>query len=415
MITPKRHAFAMVANAKYLRGLETLLKSIYANVPNATCYVANIDLPAQWFKQVRRKVAPFGGQIVDCRFLEGEFDQYPDIVGVPSLTYARFLLPDRVAEDRVLYLDVDTLVTRDVSGLFATDLGENVLAAANNVTSIDGELKNEFNSGVMLIDCVRWRNEGLSSKLFSWMDEHKDEIKFADQQVLNDYFAGHFTTIDKTYNLMIGQDQWATAYKIPGYDQVSVEPYPAIAHYIGPQKPWKYDSAVRLIDLWWDYSTLEWTEIQAKWHNHMAMPTKPAPRTRPLLLTLTESAAIETLEDLAKALPECDFVVAAYTVVAPELARLRQYTNVSIIALVNPPLLAEYLKQTDLYLDINYGSRPGLEFDGQGFGVREWAHAYQVPVLQYDDNNDELGDEVLPAGDYQAMAATVRRLLKERG
>ena len=402
----EKYAFAMVADAGYLTQVETLLKSIYLNVPRAVCYVLNADLPTEWFKRIRRLIKPIGGEIVDCRLREDQFDQYPVIENLSPITYARFMVPDYVKEDRVLYLDVDTLVTTDLSALFATDFGEYALAAAYNVTSVAGELKDEFNSGVLLLDCQKWRAAQLGKQLYAYLEQHKESITFADQQVLNEFFLHQFVPLDKTYNLMIGQDQWSLFYDIPGYEQVNVHPYPAIVHYVGPRKPWRYDSATRLMELWWYYRLLEWTTVVKKWQLNLASPHDARPKQRPMLLTLTDSAALETLEDLVQALPTYDFVIAAYTEIAPELARFRQYDNVTVLAVVAPELLQEYVAQADVYLDINYGRK-----DEQ---ILTWMEERGIPVLRYADQANRYATQVIPAQDVSAMVAAIRQAVNRK-
>lgn len=45
--------------------------------------------------------------------------------------------------------------------------------------------KKYFNSGVLLIDCVKWRNEGLVDTLLQTVEEYGDQVLYGDQCILN--------------------------------------------------------------------------------------------------------------------------------------------------------------------------------------------------------------------------------------
>ena len=396
--------FAMACDANYLPQLETLLKSIYLNVPNATCYVLNGDLPAQWFKRVRRRLVPFGGQIFDCKIDAQRFAAYPTVFEISPITYARFLVPEVVPAARVLYLDVDTLVTADVSPLFELDLKANVIGAACNMEAATGKQPDRFNSGVLLIDCEAWRKQAITPALFARLETAPEKVTFADQQVLNEYFAGQFYRLDKTYNFML-MDQWQVSYTTPGYAAVALEPLPAIMHYIGWRKPWRYRAMGRTHRLWWDYRFLEWHQIADKWQLFPTSHLHASRDPRPVILTLTNSYAIEDLEELLQRLPQYLFVVAAYTETAPELGRLRSYDNLELVEMITPEPLAEWLARATLYLDINYGEKD------QAF--RQQVVAQVLPILGYADQDNVPEAQVIPTRDVDAMVAAIKRVVNQ--
>ena len=78
------------------------------------------------------------------------------------------LLPDL---DKVLYLDGDILVRKNLAPIFDLDLGEKVLAAAPDTgvisfpRPIHAEVKRYFNSGVMLLNLKKMRAEDYAARL----------------------------------------------------------------------------------------------------------------------------------------------------------------------------------------------------------------------------------------------------------
>ncbi|MGO2195902.1 MAG: glycosyltransferase [Lactococcus lactis] len=73
---------------------------------------------------------------------------------------------------RVLYLDCDTVIVDDIQELMTLDLSNNVIAALKDAFSRhyrkNIELKDNdimFNSGVMLIDLKKWREENIENRI----------------------------------------------------------------------------------------------------------------------------------------------------------------------------------------------------------------------------------------------------------
>jgi len=90
----------------------------------------------------------------------------------------------------VLYLDCDLVVSGDLEGLWQTDLQGSYLAAVPEpylVTSHWGFGPEDtyFNSGVLLIDVARWREENLLPALLQFAEAHSSDFDCHDQDVLN--------------------------------------------------------------------------------------------------------------------------------------------------------------------------------------------------------------------------------------
>ena len=149
-------------------------------------------------------------------------DQYTEAM------YFRFLLPDIVRADRVIYLDCDTLVRRSLRALYATDLQGMALAAAvdhglvhhmrghampvlyegsylalddyaRDVLQFDLIRTSYFNSGVLVIDLARWRDQDLSARCIAFCRAHAGLV-MADQDALNHVLQGAFAHLDPRWN-----------------------------------------------------------------------------------------------------------------------------------------------------------------------------------------------------------------------
>ena len=89
------------------------------------------------------------------------------------LSYAaffRYFIADEVIEDRVLYLDSDTIVNAKLDDLFYLDLQGYAIAAVQDFDQ-SGWLTT-FNSGVMVIDTKKWRENRLTQSLLELTAQH---------------------------------------------------------------------------------------------------------------------------------------------------------------------------------------------------------------------------------------------------
>jgi len=140
-----------------------------------------------------------------------------DNSGFPPTVYLRVFSPYVVDEqlDKLLYLDVDTIVQDDISKLWHTPLGDYTVAAAQDVgktvscewggipnykeLGLDADTM-YFNSGVLLINPKKWRAEGISAKVIQALSDHKKHVRLADQYGLNVVLANRWMQLDPRWN-----------------------------------------------------------------------------------------------------------------------------------------------------------------------------------------------------------------------
>jgi len=112
--------------------------------------------------------------------------------------YAYCFFPELFPEihGNLVYIDWDTLVTRDLEELFAMDLSKDgsVLAAVNEAPR-SAHLRLEpdwpaaagdyFNNGIMVIDTDAWRRENASNRIRLWYGRHKELCTLVEQDATN--------------------------------------------------------------------------------------------------------------------------------------------------------------------------------------------------------------------------------------
>lgn len=119
------------------------------------------------------------------------------------------------------------------------------------------------------------------------------------------------------------------------------------------------------------------------------------------LLTVTNSQDLEQIEYLVEQLPECDFNIAARTLMGPRLTNLAEKENVYLYPASDSEKIDKLLDKTDLYLDINYGG----EVDGVFNGLLE----KNIPSFAfYKTQNGEKGQYLFSIRNVDAMVAAIR-------
>ncbi|MDH6308292.1 lipopolysaccharide biosynthesis glycosyltransferase [Dysgonomonas sp. PFB1-18] len=169
----------------------------------------------------------------------GDFEGLKSLHG-NKFAYAKLLIPELVGENKVIYLDLDILVNTDIVGLYNLPLYDYIVAAVIECrmsNTLEKTLYNSleidmnaayFNSGIMVIDCKRWRENRITEKCLEFAEQHSDKLKTADQTVLNYYFYNNFQKLPHKFNIMIS-------------NRISYKEYAlqeGIYHFYGRPKPW---------------------------------------------------------------------------------------------------------------------------------------------------------------------------------
>ena len=126
-------------------------------------------------------------------------------------SYARLFVGEMLPEDvdRLLYFDCDILVNGDISSLWNTNLGDNIIGAVQD--QVFGEIKvavglnvNDpyFNAGILLINIEKWRKENLTNLSKDFIESHNGCVIHHDQGVLNGLLKNRWKRLPLKYNVM---------------------------------------------------------------------------------------------------------------------------------------------------------------------------------------------------------------------
>ncbi len=155
------------------------------------------------------------------------------------------LLPPKV--EKVIYLDCDLLVLADIMPLWEMDkkINQYSIWAVPEGASVEKaqalgieKSENYFNSGVMLINLQKWREENLLDKFMNFIQFYPEKIEFWDQDVLN--------TVCKNYGFVDYSWNTKSSHHI---EKKKI----SILHYTGIHKPWHYISNHNYKNLYFRY------------------------------------------------------------------------------------------------------------------------------------------------------------------
>lgn len=178
----------------------------------------------------------------------------------------KFELPNYFKDlDSILYMDSDIVVKSDISELFQIDLSDYYLAASYEffeyLKRIQYSLKRSlgkffyFNSGIMLLNLRKMREENISEKLWDYK-LNKAKTTLMDQESLNAICASKtlHLPIKWNFNPLFNNKSF-----VKYINKVYNSNYTALSdliedikviHYVGAKdKPWKYQNA-RMRDYW---------------------------------------------------------------------------------------------------------------------------------------------------------------------
>ncbi len=181
---------------------------------------------------------------------------------ITTETYFRFLILDILKDcQKAVYLDSDTIVRKDVAGLYDLPLNGYLLAAAvdpdfaGQYNGANSDTKNYCDQVLGLKDPYAYAQAGVLvfhiaalkevtdvSRLFRMADE--GNYRYSDQDILNIICEGRIKKLDMAWNMLIDSRnqrgriiQAAPAGILEAYEQARKRPY--IIHYAGDAKPWK--------------------------------------------------------------------------------------------------------------------------------------------------------------------------------
>ncbi len=240
-------------DSAYIHILCIMLKSILISNPknNFNVYILNSSLTKEDIEKVNNYLHNDRIKLLDVKIDDKLLNDAPVTDRYPKEMYYRIFaakfLPKNI--DRVLYLDPDLIVRKDLNSFYNMELGDNYFAAASHVgkflttfNALRLEMEDQapyINSGVMLMNIALLRKEQNFQEVFDYIQEKKNLLILPDQDVISAVYGDKIITIDPFIYNMNDRLFFSTESIKKGITVEWVAENSAVIHYFGRNKPWK--------------------------------------------------------------------------------------------------------------------------------------------------------------------------------
>lgn len=203
--------------------IAALLKSIDVNHKTSEhidFYIIDDGIAPKFKSLLETMVDPFR---ISIKWFKSDTIIPPDIIipvdgsAFPRTVYMRIFSPYVIDQnaDKLIYLDVDTIVQHDISKLWNISLGDYTLGAVQDIgKTVDCEWAGipnykelglepktkYFNSGVLVINVKKWRAEDISKQVILTLIKFKEHLSLPDQYGLNVVLAKKWLELDPKWN-----------------------------------------------------------------------------------------------------------------------------------------------------------------------------------------------------------------------
>ena len=246
------------ADDRYIPYLDVAISSLIANASKAYTYRLmilntgirreNIDL----IMQNRRD--GFTIEFVDIsEQVEGIQSRFKNVYHFSVVTYYRLFIASMFPQyHKIIYLDCDLVVLGDISELYRTDLGENIIAAGPEMfvrntpefrlyaeKALGVDPSGYVNAGVLVVDMDKYREYRIEEQFVDLITRYDFDLLDPDQAYLNYLCDGRIHVLPNGWN--------KEPFPLPCEGDLN------IVHYALYKKPWQYDD-VMYEEYFWRYA-----------------------------------------------------------------------------------------------------------------------------------------------------------------
>jgi lipopolysaccharide biosynthesis glycosyltransferase len=197
-----------VTNNDYINYLQVAIRSL-ATYNNFTIniYIIYSKLNIKYLKQVKEICDKNKYNFKSIKINKAMFEGVKSMGYLKTEAYYRISIPNIIEVKKVLYLDCDILIRKDIREIFEVNLENYALAAVKDANIYQPrdkiKMKNSdsyFNTGVMMMNLEYWRLNGLTNIILKFAIKHTNLLLYADQCAINYVIGLHYVSLGKEYN-----------------------------------------------------------------------------------------------------------------------------------------------------------------------------------------------------------------------
>jgi lipopolysaccharide biosynthesis glycosyltransferase len=220
--------YSMLECTKTIKKIYLLIET---NNPN--------DVP--YLNKLQEKYKEVEFVLIDLkRYIEENLINSPNVDTIYSnFSFGRLLLPDIVVEDKVLYIDTDAIVRRDISAVWNYNIDDYYLAGVKDYGIFDDNIIEKYNiegkyvnSGFVVFNLKMIREENIKEQWFNIINNW--ELTFPDQDALNIVCQHKELYIPSVYN---SSEYGGLRITLDPMNKSLIKVY----HFAGPKTHWVVD------------------------------------------------------------------------------------------------------------------------------------------------------------------------------
>ena len=255
----------------YIEQMKVLMTSIYINNPGQifNIYLIHSGISDEKLDALESNLSKFSYKFFPIKAEEGLFSSARVTDRYPKEMYYRLLAGELLPEnlDKIIYIDPDILVINSLKEIWETDVRDFLFAAAshtgktdmaNNVNKIRlGTDTDYYNSGFLLINLKRAREEIVPEEIFAYADRNYKNLLLPDQDILNAMYGDKVLPLkDSIYNYD-ARNYSSYLLRSKGEEDLGwVMENTVILHFCGRDKPWKKNHRTKFTALYRHYMSL---------------------------------------------------------------------------------------------------------------------------------------------------------------
>lgn len=185
----------------------------------------------------------------------------PKQTRVNNIAYARLLVGSLLKDEtRCIVMDSDLVFNADISQLWSIDLEDKIIGLVKDPLLRNDpsgkrwweyyDISEEYaytNTGVILIDLDKWRNNDIEKQIFENFVKYENILNFYDQDIIFITCHAHTKYLDDRWNYLPN-----IYYSSPTLKEY-LNDISYVYHFGGPSKPW-IKSEVEMGYIWWQYA-----------------------------------------------------------------------------------------------------------------------------------------------------------------
>ena len=199
--------------------------------------------------------------IIPDSFFDNIFIKHPH---VSKAALYKFLIPELIDVEKILYLDSDMLALDDLESLYNTELNHMYAAVVRDIIAEchfhfhhRHNIAYYFNSGMMLLNLKALREQQIAQKLIAVRENDSSNL-FMDQDTFNKVFNNKVILVSPKYNYMqtsnfYSLDEISAFYNLDKSEMSEIAKHPVILHLTDKKKPWNSCEADNQ-SIWYQYA-----------------------------------------------------------------------------------------------------------------------------------------------------------------